>query len=456
MSNQQHLKLFLLLLFGSLFIILFTHGGMFVYEQTVLADGTFGDGTKIGPVDVSGLEKSEAEMKLADAAADWDESAGFSLELQPEVRPFTEAVSIDVEASIKSAQHGKSNRPVVILQEKSIEQTAASLNAGNEAFHYNLAKLREQIVEDAALLKSGTYTYNLLSYIDMEKTEKQVVSSATISGLAAEMPFLNEYMKTGEKVTIPPGSSFSVLETYGNKGEPGGKDQYLSTISSVLYRAVAGTNFQVTERHISDTAPDGSLLGYEAKIIPDQLDFVIFNPNSVPYDITFELSEDDLTVDITGIPFVFRYEARQGEKKVYGPKTITHYSSLLTNGEKKVVREGSEGYTIQLLRIERKPSGEMVSEEVLDEDYYPPVHRIEERPLKAGTDSTSNDSGADTDPVKEGDARGSNDDAGQADAGTGSDTDGTPGQTDGETSRDGQPGESGSIWDVPGEIMKGS
>ncbi|WP_070120825.1 VanW family protein [Bacillus marinisedimentorum] len=448
MKNIQQLKLFLLLFLGSLFIIAFTHGGTFVYEKTVSANGTYSSGTKIADADISGLTEEEATSELADIAAEWQQGAAFQLKMQDKTYPIN-GVMIDVETSIAAVQDGQNNKPVITVNDEEVYRSARLLAGETILSVLDIDRLKQNMLQDAEKMKTGVHTYSLLAFRDVDGAEKQVVARVSITGLADKMPILHDYVKPGETYTILPESSFSVLNTFGKKGVPGEQGLYLSIISSALYRAAAETNFSIVERHIGNAVPEDIPPGYEAKVLAGNLDFVFYNPNPTPYTITFDLTEDILTVEISGIPFFLQYEAVLGEKASYNPKTVVQYSSLLAPGEKKVTEEGSPGYSVQLFRIEKTPAGELLSEMVLAEDYYSPVHRIEVRPLREGSAARSGSAPPETEETASDLEPGGISD----DPEPGNETEAENGQTG---PADWPDRNGGSIWDQPGEVIKGN
>src|SRR5690606_11403216 len=106
-----------------------------------------------------------------------------------------------------------------------------------------------------------------------------------------------------------------------------------------------------------------------------------------------------LTVQVKGSPFLYSYNIEQSEIEEFKQKTIIQYSPQLLPNQTLVKDEGKAGFRIKTIRKVLGESGEFIREELISEDYYAPIEKIEVHGLKAGeptSGDTSSVSGSDT------------------------------------------------------------
>lgn len=88
-----------------------------------------------------------------------------------------------------------------------------------------------------------------------------------------------------------------------------------------------------------------------------------------------------LFVRINGAPFLYSYKINLEEKTSYKPKSIIRYTSLLEEGQEKVIQEGKDGLSVKITREVFDLEGALVDSEEIAEDFYPPTHKIIETGL---------------------------------------------------------------------------
>jgi hypothetical protein len=92
---------------------------------------------------------------------------------------------------------------------------------------------------------------------------------------------------------------------------------------------------------------------------------------------------------------LYKYVIEAADKKEFKPKTIIQYSPQLYPSQKKMKDIGRNGLYTKVLRKVYGENDEFVREELLSEDYYAPVERVEIH----GLESTTTTSGTAT-PVE--------------------------------------------------------
>jgi hypothetical protein len=179
------------------------------------------------------------------------------------------------------------------------------------------------------------------------------------------------------KVEISAKSSFSFDEFAKKQKIDGLSSDNLSILASVMYEAILPTNFTIDERNIGDNFPKYAKLGFEAKVdLLNQRDLVFTNPNQTSCVLEFQLSENLLQVTLKGEPLPYVYQiVKQNEQKIT-PKTIVQFSPNLKPGQILVNQMGISGQAVDIFR-EIYQGSKLVSSELISNDYYRPVQRVE-------------------------------------------------------------------------------
>ena len=69
--NKQSIKLFLILVLGSVYIFSFSHFGAFAFDAFFNKNDSYDEGTMVGNVDISGKTKLEASKLLNEKWINW-------------------------------------------------------------------------------------------------------------------------------------------------------------------------------------------------------------------------------------------------------------------------------------------------------------------------------------------------------------------------------------------------
>jgi vancomycin resistance protein YoaR len=133
---------------------------------------------------------------------------------------------------------------------------------------------------------------------------------------------------------------------------------------------------EVIERNTSRQLPEYIEMGFEAQVSMENLDFVLFNPNTTEYIVNIILHDNKVTMELVGAPLLYRYEIALEDKTTYPPKSIIQFDPTLPLGTSKILEVGKKGSLIKVLRNKMEENGEIVSTELISEDFYPPVHQV--------------------------------------------------------------------------------
>ncbi|WLR50092.1 G5 domain-containing protein [Bacillus tianshenii] len=203
-------------------------------------------------------------------------------------------------------------------------------------------------------------------------------------------------------MTVNANSSFSLLEIAEYEKDIIVDEELrgLSVLASGLYKAVLKTNFLIKERFIGTTNPPYVELGFEAKVNDEGMDFAFYNPNAVPYDVTFSLVNGVLVTTIKGLPLQYRYDWNTYNEETYEPRTVVQYTPMLRPWETSVDFEGKDGAAIDVYQTVSNQFGEQISKQLVSDDFYPPQPKIVKSGLASeatGSNGADGNAGNNTD-----------------------------------------------------------
>ncbi|GGD03481.1 VanW family protein [Pontibacillus salipaludis] len=442
MDKRWDLKFFMYLLAMALFIYGFSVGGAFAYDVVMAGPKTYEEGTKVGGVSVDGLTRPEAENALKTRVQEW-------LDLHP-VEMLTEEQSIvlseefltvDVADTLDSLKEGTVNPLSVRFNRSALEGQKEAF--GEEVYdHLLLDKLTADIRSQVEVLSDKSLTYSVYDYVS-NGTESLFSVIAEYNQKIPDGSDVFTYTNELDGLVIEPKSNVSLLEQVNDV--PLQNQTALNVMASGLYGAVLQTNFDIIQRHISQHLPAYAEKGREASVnLSEGQDFMFFNPNDSSYKIQFEVSEETLTVQIVGYPISREYEVLIQNEREIEPRTIIQYSAFATGAE--VQRKGESGLAYDVFREIYNQNNEAIDTEFITQDYYAPVHALEERPEPVEPIASDNE-GADQSGSGSGDDSGSESNGENQESGSNendSDDDTNPNQSDDSTTKEGsQEGSSG-------------
>jgi hypothetical protein len=239
-----------------------------------------------------------------------------------------------------------------------------------------LTKLKADLVNTAAKFEQGSYLFNLnKDYLIADASNIDNVISKAIIKLTDVPIDLGAIISANPEIQIAEGATFSLVDFA--KQQKIENSSALSMIATGMYQSILPTNFKITERNISSALPNYTGVGFEAKVnVTNSTDLMIVNPNTTPYKLQLQLVNNELIVTLKGEKLLYNYIISKKEEQLLKPKTIVQYSPLLLPGQIKVQTNGNDGQIVKILR-ETYQGEQMITSEVLSEDYYPPVYRVE-------------------------------------------------------------------------------
>ncbi|MGJ7912307.1 G5 domain-containing protein [Neobacillus sp. LXY-1] len=388
-KQQQMIKLFVVLLVGTAFIFSFTHFGVKAFQNLNRLDGKFSDGTTIGSLDLSGKSDSEATSLLEEKYVEWLKGTKLNLQYGEKTASFDmNQFHLNTHQTLNAAKEGKSNLATITVNKSQVSEQLEILFPQLNLEEIDVDKLANRLNETASQFVEGEQSFNLTpDFVLAGQQIQEETVNFTVMNLK-EVPFdLQSIIEHNPTIEIPKGSTFSLLD-FARKQKISGEDS-LNVLATGIYQAILPTNFTIVERNISNSLPNYAGLGFEAKVNQSaKTDLVITNPNKTNYRLEFKLVGDQFTISLIGQQFVYRYQIVQKDYQELHPKTIIQYSPLLKSGQTKIVTKGMNGQIVKIYR-EIYQGNQLVNSELISEDYYPPIYRVEIHGLDGNTQTTT-------------------------------------------------------------------
>ncbi|ERG66235.1 G5 domain-containing protein [Exiguobacterium chiriqhucha] len=305
--------------------------------------------TTVAGIDVSGMTKEEAVVRLDNAIKDFNNTPftvtlvdGTALEVGKDV------VSFNVDATLKTASEPGTYPLVTTVDEE-------RLTPYLENQPVTLSMVTPPLVEAASNLNSDVV-------LEMTATESEVVASITVS----PTPAMRSALERMNGFEMEAGDIFS-LKAFGEDFDA------LSTLGSSMYQLFAATPFQILERVQHETLPSGIELGYDVKV-DERSNFAVQNTEQTPYALIVLEEGNAMTVQLLGKAFVGAYESRVEDVTSVPYQNIVRFSPSLTAGSSSVTQSGQTGESGKLYRVRITDTGESL--ELLGFDFYEPIPEI--------------------------------------------------------------------------------
>lgn len=368
---------------STVFLIGFSISGSYAYELINPTTNILEQGTIISNISLSEQSVEEAKALLVETTDTWKETNSVSFQYKDREATTSAAMfyHFRIDESIELAKKQKQLPIVVQLDELSINHAINELANEDILFKIDREQLDRDLISYATSLTREDFQINLHDYIFEHLKEEVVIADGELADLSHGSYFyLNQIVESLDGYIIEPNETVSLLSIL-NEQSLNSSHNELSMVSSIFYKALTETNFEIIERYISQSLPPYSQLGFEAFVSYPNHDLRFVNPNYTPYTITAKIELDELYVSINGEPLDYRYETKLLEEQTFSPKTIIHYSEELRPGTSKVALVGQEGRAAMVMKEEYTREGSLVRTVQLSEDFYRPVHHIEVRSL---------------------------------------------------------------------------
>ncbi|RAK21376.1 surface rod structure-forming protein G [Anoxybacillus vitaminiphilus] len=390
MRNKAVVKLFLVIVLSTTYLISFSQIGAFAYESIFLKHNRFAEGTMIGSVDVSGLSKKEAINKIVQHVNEWKAVQRMTIAYQERKEAIpADLFAFQIEQSIEQAVDGQKSQLFVGLDEKQLHFLISRVVGENFISLFDIERLKHDIIETAAALKANLGPLEMADYVIKEQgIGQKIISEAVITNLQGNHSEVLAWISKHPTIEIKEKSQFS-LANYFKEQSDSLSSEGMSLIASAIYQTVLPTNFTIMERHTSRELPNSIPIGYEAKVDQQNRDFIFYNPNSSSYTLELQALNKGFKVALKGLPFVNKYVIKLDEVEYFEPKTIIQYSPALQPNETRLKQEGKQGMLVKVKKQVYDEQNHLLKTELIAEDFYPPVHKIEIHGLDIGISTES-------------------------------------------------------------------
>jgi hypothetical protein len=398
LRNKTAVKLFLVIVLCTTYLISFSQISSFAYESIFVKQNRFAKGTMIGSVNVSRLSKKEAIDTIVNRVNEWKAVQNITLAYQERKETIpADLFTFQIEQSVEQVVDGQQSQLFVVLDEKQLYSLISRMVGENLISLFDIERLKNDVIEMAATLKTNLAPIDIANYLIKEqRMEQKVINEAVITNLQGNQAEVLAWISKHPTIEVKEKSQFSLANYFKEQSDSGLSSEAMSLVASALYETILPTNFTIIERHISRELPNNIQLGYEAKVDGQNRDFIFYNPNSSSYIVEFQPMNNGFKVALKGLPFINKYAVELDEIEYFEPKTIIQYSSTLQPNETRLKREGKQG---MLVRVKKKVYDEqnyLLKTELIAEDFYPPVHKVEIHGLDVGIDTEREETNSET------------------------------------------------------------
>ncbi|PGT88161.1 MULTISPECIES: G5 domain-containing protein [Bacillaceae] len=375
MNLNRGLKIYLVLLISTVYLVSFSQMGVKAYDA-FLTKGTFEPGTLIGSVNIENMTKEQAINELEQQVTAWFQGEYLQLSINEEITVIgQDFFNFDFPATVDSITSETSNELIVSVNQTVYEeQLKTFLNKRYETIDHE--QLQAVMVDAVKKMATENQFFSIGAYV---KSDLNTVAAENFVSSSFDQAMVQKVVDSIGTIIIPAQSQVSFLEVI--KDSENLPQDGLNVVASALYKTFLSTNFVIVERHTGIQLPETIELGYEANIIKDKSDLKWYNPNSTEYTISLELTNAGLFARVNGAPFLNSYKVNLVEKTSYPPKSIIRYTSFLEEGQEKVVQKGKDGLSVKITREVFDLEGVFIKSEEIAEDFYPPTHKIIETGL---------------------------------------------------------------------------
>ncbi|NMH69882.1 hypothetical protein HF072_13925 [Bacillus sp. RO3] len=388
MKKGLLIKLMTVLFLSTFFLYGFSHLGVFAYEKIFIHSLTLSQDAAVASIHVGGKSKEEAKRELSDRVEEWKLKQTITLVYNGEkVLLDSSIIQFHLDESIEKLGESKNTRLMVSIDQDIFHTFLSDHFMDYKAEENNIEALQEYILSLAETLQSED-VINITDYITSSQPV-QIIYEAVSNELDIT-PIIKSFIENYPAITIGPNSQFSFSDFLESEGFNGESQQGLSPVTGLLYQISLHSNFSIIERNISKQLPVHATLGLEAKFDPENnQDFVMTNPNSTEYELKFFIEGNTVRAQLHGIPFPNTFNVRLSDKETFAPRVIKQFSPFVELGDVNVEQEGKDGVLIRVYRQKLNSLGETLSEELINEDFYAPQHKIAIYPLEESSKTSS-------------------------------------------------------------------
>ncbi|CAN7302090.1 VanW family protein [Rossellomorea sp. LjRoot5] len=388
MKKGLPVKLMTVLFLSTFFLYGFSHLGVYAYESFFVQSLSLSKHATVASVNLGGANKEEAVKILEGKIVKWKGNQNIILEFNGESARVDSALfQFHSKESIEKLDENENTSLMVTLDKQALDSFLLDHFPDYSSDDINLSSLKEYVLSLAGNLNKGE-TIDVYDYVD-SNASTQILFEAVSNELKVT-PTIKSFIENFPSILIAPNSQFSFSDFLETEGFVVESQADLSPVASLLYQITLHSNFSIIERNISKELPDYVTLGFEAKFNPmNNQDFVITNPNSTEYEIKLAIQNNRIKAKLQGIPFPNSYNVRLSEKETFSPRVIKQFSPFVEKGSVDVQQQGKDGVLIRVYKQKLSTSGEILSEELINEDFYAPQNKVAIYPLQEEKEAPS-------------------------------------------------------------------
>lgn len=323
--------------------------GLVNYLDVAAKTSTTYKDTRVAGIDVSGMTKQEAVIRLDNAVKDFNNMPftvamvdGTALEVGKDV------VTFNVDGTLDAITE-PGDYPLAVA----IDEERLTPYLDNQPV--TMTMVTGPLTASASQLDSNVT-------LETVTEENEVVATMTIS----PTPAMRSALERMNGYEMNAGDIFS-LKAFGEDFEA------LTTLGPSLYKLFAATPFKILERVPHETLPNGVELGYDV-LVDAQSNFAVQNTEQTAYAIIVLNEGNTMTVQLLGKAFEAAYESRVEEVVSVPYQNVVRFSPSLPAGSSSVTQSGQTGESGKLYRVRITESGETL--EMLGFDFYEPIPEI--------------------------------------------------------------------------------
>ena len=345
--------------------------------------GTYATDTRLGSVYIGGFTEEEVEPRLDEKINYWynDDTVTFELRYQGYSYRFDRNLFLfDIEASLFGITEGQTNEIVVYYQ--GTDRETVENEIGNLLFledvidNVDINRLINDILKDASLMKS-------LSTKDVEEyllvPEDSIIELNEVSFSVPEGVVIDEFLTKitdlfpDGKIVVPGKELFDITTVFGETLD----DAEMSILASAMLASILESNFIINEVHYVPTIDFGTYTfedypfyarnAHVNQVVNESFSF--YNPNSADY--YFELTKEDEFggfMSFSGLEFKYNITLDIEKTEL---DFITQ-----TTADPRLQQIGYKGAIVEVSRLVTDINGNIVYNENILFEFYPPIKEI--------------------------------------------------------------------------------
>jgi hypothetical protein len=389
-SNQQFIKLFLIILISTGFVFSMSHFGAAAFDNSNTSNEKFSSGTTIGFLDVSGKNKNEVASLVEEKYVDWLKNTKLTLQYQEKSVSFNlDLFHLNSKQTVDSIKDGIQNSAFITIENSMVEEQLQNLFPQIKSADFDINKLTGSLIDMVSKFQKGTFTLNLYNdFLLTDLIKKDTVISTTNVVIKDVPEDLQVFIDNAQNIEIPSEGTFSLLG-FVNEKKVNVQPETLNIIATGIYQAILPSNLTFVERNISNLLPNYAKLGFEAKVNKETKEDLVFsNPNKEKCYLDLQLDNNKFIVTLKGEKLFYSYKLSKSDEEILKPKTIIQYSPLILPGKIKVQNSGANGQSVKIYR-DIYQGYKLFKSEFISEDYYPPAYRVEIHALAGGVNTVT-------------------------------------------------------------------